>query len=142
MVSIIYVVGIFVVFNDLWSEVAVWFVDIGGIVDSHFLNFLFLKVSGCHYNIIYNNTWTKHDVTQILLKVALNTINFVITLILKRRAIILQICLLNLYLLCFSSFFATIYQVFWFWIRTKIMVFGDYLCVLRFPPPIKLTSTI
>ena len=25
-----------------------------------------LKVSGCHYNSIYNNTWTKHSIAQCL----------------------------------------------------------------------------
>jgi hypothetical protein len=41
-----------------------------------------LKVSGCHYNSIYNNTWvsstiktTSHDITEILLKVVLDNIN-------------------------------------------------------------------
>ena len=44
--------------------------------------------------------------------------------VLKRRAIILQICPLNFYLLCFRPFFAIIYKVFWSWIRTKNMVFN------------------
>ena len=35
-------VVVFSVFSDLWSEVIVRFVDIGEIVDHHYLNFVFI----------------------------------------------------------------------------------------------------
>ena len=49
---------------------AVHFVDISGIADHHCFNF-FVKTNA--------NKTDSHDITEILLKVALNTINLTIT---------------------------------------------------------------
>jgi hypothetical protein len=46
--SILYVVVVLVC-NDLRREVIVRFVDIGGIVDHHCLNFVFITLKNLHY---------------------------------------------------------------------------------------------